>query len=271
MTHARVEVDRLRWELHDRPCAAPGAIARLPAAVAAASRLHAATTHSGAPRWVRLLARHEAQADVFASDHRCAAYYARATSIRVPGVLGVEPGRVWLDRIEWSHLTEPRPAVIDAFVSSAISTPLQDGAVVAIGPPHVDKHGYLVTEDCGILARFEPDQRSLLAEMLYGLADLDAVLASTAAERLTGVPESALLPVTQRACASLMLDWSPVAFGLSVHQIGRWGEQLGSPTSAFTLLGDELLHRLDLAHAHRHAVTTLASPGSVRQLLSRSC
>jgi hypothetical protein len=185
-------------------------------------------------------------------------------------VLGVKRDQVWLDRIDWPHRSEPRPTAIDAFVGSAITTPLDDGAVVALGPPHVDEHGYLVIEDCGVLARFEADQRALLAALLYGLADLDPDLVSTAAGRLTGVPAPALLPVAQRVCAALMLDWTPVAFGLSVHQLGRWTEQLGSQTAAFVLFGDELLHRLDLAHAHRFGVAALATPASVREFLTTS-
>jgi hypothetical protein len=265
--HGRVEVDRLRWEPHQRPHIAPGHVARRPAAVAATSRLHAATTRSGAPAWVRIVEANGAAAEIFASDHRCAAGYGRAAGLRVPGVLGVERGRVWLDRIDWPRLSEPRPAAVEAFVASALATALHDGAVVALGPPHVDEHGYLVIEDCGILARFEADQRALLAALLHGLAEVDPDLVSTATGRLTGVPARSLLPVARRACAALTVDWTPVAFGLSVHQLGRWSEQLGSRTAAFTLLGDELLHRLDLAHAHRCDVAPLASPESVRRLL----
>jgi hypothetical protein len=209
-----------------------------------------------------------ARAEDFASDHRCAASFGRAGGFRVPGVLGVEHGRVWLDRIDWSPRSSPRPAVIDAFVLSSLTTPLEDGAVVAFGPPHVDGDGYLIVEECGILARFEADQRALLAALLYGLADLDPDVVSTVTGRLTGVPAAALLPVAQRVCAALTMEWTPVAFGLSVNQLGRWSEQLGSRTDAFTLMGDELLHRLDLAHTHRHAVTALTTPTSVRKVLS---
>lgn len=267
IARGRTEVDRLRWVLHQQADTAPGHISRRPSAIAVTSRLHSARTCSGAPAWVRIVDGSTANAEDYASDHRCAASYGRAAGFRVPGVLGVEQGRLWLDRIDWVHQSEPRPAVVEAFVTSLITTALHDGAVVALGPPHVDENGYLVIEDCGILARFEADQQDLLAGLLFGLADLDPDLAATAAGRLTGVPASALFPVAQRACAALTIEWTPVAFGLSVHQLGRWSEHLGGRTAAFTLLGDELLHRLDLAHAHRCSVATLAAPASVRRLL----
>jgi hypothetical protein len=207
-------------------------------------------------------------AETFAVDHRIARAHATNAGLRVPGVLAVDVGRVWLDRLPWGQDPVPRADIVDRFVASAIVTPLVDGTVVALGRPHVTGDGDIVVEDCGVLARLEPDQSALVGRLLRALADLDPHAAAAAVHLLTGVAEELLLETAQRACAVLMVNWTPGDVGLSVHQLATRAIHLGSRSDPFLLFADELLHRLDLRHAHPLGTEALADPPAVRRLLA---
>jgi hypothetical protein len=264
----RVEVDRLTWCPESPSAPGPGRIASRPCAVGVSSQIYAASTAAGAPAWVRAARTDRFGAAASAIDHRSAAAFGRSTGIRVPGLLAIEAGRVWLDRIDWQPDAVPRSDVVDRFIESAITTPLVAGTVVALGPPHVDDGGYLVVEDCGVLALLEPDQTALLAALLLGLADRDSEAVALVVQRLTGVPGVLLIETARRACAALAVGWTPAAFGLSVHQLASRSSHLGSRAHAFALFADELLHRLDLWHEHRYGTKALVDPVAVRRLVS---
>jgi hypothetical protein len=263
----RVGIDRLYWRDAPPPPLKPGQIETAPSAVGARSHLHAARTRTGANAWVRVVSSGAPLAETFAVDHRIARAHATSVGLRVPGVLAVDVGRVWLDRLPWGQDPVPRADIVDRFVESAIVTPLVDGTVVALGLPHATGDGHVVVEDCGVLARLEPDQSALVGRLLRALADLDPHAAAAAVHLLTGVPEELLLETAQRACAVLRVNWTPGDVGLSVHQLATRATHLGSRSAPFLLFADELLHRLDLRHAHPLGTEALADPPAVRRLL----
>jgi hypothetical protein len=192
--------------------------------------------------------------------------YAPLAGVRVPGTLGVADGNLWLDRVRWVPGAIPRPDVVDRFVEAAITTPLIDGTVVAFGTPHVEADGYLVVEDCGIVARLEPDEIALLAAALRSFANIDPEGAALAIHGLTGAPVPPLLDTARRACSALLVDWTPCGIGLSLHLMACRADMAGARLGALSLLAGELLRRLDLRHAHPRGTLALSEPSDIHRL-----
>lgn len=266
----RPEIDRLVWDDHDPPSPPPGQVGSRPCAVAARSSLFVGTTRDGTPAWVR-----EPRAGTFtgcqgAADHTAAAVLARASGLRAPGVIGVQRNRIWLERIASDPQGRPRDDVVARFIETALTLPLTEGPVAALGVPHVDADGYLIANDCGIVTCLERDEREAIAALLYGLASADPKATAAAAGRATGASALNLFDVAQRACGSLAVAWSPIALGLSVHQIASYAAAHGARRHTYALFADEILNRLDLLYAHPRAVNPVASPSRLTVLLAAS-
>jgi hypothetical protein len=183
-------------------------------------------------------------------------------------VLGTQGDQIWLERMPVDAGSRPRPAAVERFVETALTVPLTQGPVVALGSPHVDSDGNLIVNDCGIVSCLEPDEREAIAALLYGLAAADPDVTAAAAVRATGAAAPVLLDVTWRACSSLSVAWSPISLGLSIHQIAVHAAVHGGRRHACVLFADEFLSRLDLLHLHPHGATPLASPHELALLLA---
>jgi hypothetical protein len=256
---ARPEVDRLEWRATPESVA-PGRIAIQPSAIARRSVVHAATTVDGTPAWVRVPRHGAFTPEAGAQDHRMASTLARAMGFRAPGLIGVQPNGIWFERIRTEAAATPRSDEVDRFVESAITLTLLEGVVLATGRPHVDADGFLVVDDCGVVACLEPDERAALARVLRGFATRDPAAVTAAVAASTGAPARALDAAAGRACAALAVDWSPVALGLSVYQMAGVAAMLGNPGDSLSLFADELLSRLDLLYAHPSGTTALDCP-----------
>jgi hypothetical protein len=203
-----------------------------------------------------------------AADHTAAALLARASGVRAPGVLGVQRNRIWIERIDTEVGARPRPDIVERFIETALTIPLTEGPIAAFGSPQVDADGYLVVNDCGIVACLERDERAAIAAVLHGLATADPDAVAVAAAQVTGVPASRLLDATRRACGSLTVAWSPISLGLSIHQIAGFAEAHGATRHTYTLFADEVLNRLDLLHLHPRGSAPIATPRRLVVLLA---
>ena len=89
-----------------------------------------------------------------------------------------------------------------------------------------------------------------------------------AAAELCRLRPARLVRTATAAARSLEVRWTAVAFGLAIHGLGRSVLPAGRRADPLVLLGDELLHRLDLAHEYRVGVPGLADPRRVADLAS---
>lgn len=260
-------IDRLSWTRDPRkvPAPEPGVVDPCPVAAGRTSVLHLASDSAGFPCFVRRTS--VEAAPVFAAGHR------RGSSllggVDVPDVLGVDGGDVWIDHLPWGHPRSRADDVgIDGYVTSLLRDLFGDGVLVGTGEVHVARSGRLVCEDVVVAARLEPDQRSLLRAVVVALADADAVQVADAVAELCHLRPPTLSRTAVAVVRCVEARWNAVAFGLAVHGLGRVTLDAGVRSDPLVLFGDELLHRLDLAHQHHVSVRGLATPGHVVDLAS---
>lgn len=270
VTSGRIEpptVDRLEWLRDPRAAREPKPGDVDPDAVASGrwSTLHLATDHAGVPCFVRRST--EARASRFAVDHRTGARH--LAGVTVPALGGTRGPEVWMDRLPWADVgVVPDPMDVDAYVVGAVRAALVHGVLVGTGAVHVDRYGRLVCEDLVVAGRLEVDERRVLAAALHGLAERDATLVADSVAEMIHLRTPRLVGCAISCVRSLQVRWEPVAFGLAVHSLGRASLEAGRRSDPLVLLGDELLHRLDLAHEHRIRVPGFATPDRVAVLAS---
>jgi hypothetical protein len=259
--------DRLRW-LDDVTVKwlPPNTVQRRATAVGDRSTMHRAVTADGAAAWVREVRGGDAFAS--AAAHADAARLVAHHGIVIPAVCAVSNQCVWLDRWAWSPTSTPAASTVDWFVESAVQVALQHGVVVALGEPHLRGDGGIVVEDAGVAAVLEPAERILVARICRRLVDLDAVGVADAVAELCGERVPGLSLAAQRATLSLAVDWTTAGFGLSLHHVAAFATPAGRRAMPLRLLADELLHRLDLAHAHPHGLAAFANREAVHRVLA---
>jgi hypothetical protein len=238
----------------------------MPVAVGVDASLHLAVGRDGSHAWVRRT-RDPAAARASATDHRWAREIASSDDVVVPPVLDVVVEDVWIARPSWAEVPQPAPGLVDRYVEGSVTSALARATILALGEPHVATDGALIVEDAGIAARLERDECDLLSRVLLGIAHgaADEVMASVAG--LGGPPPPALARAVGTGLASLAVEWSPVAFGLTLLQIGR-ATALMPGCAPLLLLASDVLQRLDLAHRHPRGLTALQSPGRVIDLVA---
>lgn len=260
-------IDRLSWTRDPESVArpAPGVVDVRPVASARSSVLCVASDSAGFPCFVRRTT--VEAAPVLAAGHRTGS--SLVGGVDVPHVVGVEGGDVWIDHLPWaSRQSDAGEVEVDAYVSSLLSGVFDAGVLVGTGEVRVGRAGRLVCEDIVVAARLEIDQRSTLRTVVVALADCDPVRAADAVAQLCHLRPLRLARTAGAAVRSLEASWNAVAFGLAVHGLGRAVLEAGMRSEPLVLLGDELLHRLDLAHRHHVAVRSLSTPGHVMGLAS---
>ena len=253
------KVDRLEWTEQPRRVrrSAPGRVRRTPVARGTRSTLHRALDPAGFPCLVRRTRRQDTLA--FAEGHRIAANL--LTGVEVPALVAVERGHVWMDEPRWAPVgTRANPGAVDDHVTDALRNVVQDGTIIGTGTVHVAESDGLVCEDVVVAYRLDVDERALFRALVVGLASLDPIVVADTVADLCHHRPTGLAQVTTNAIRSLEARWTPVAVGLAVHGLGRVALRSGTNCDPLVLLGDELLHRLDLAHEHRRPVPGLSSP-----------
>ena len=261
------QVERLSWTADLRHVTPPvsGEIAAAAVATSPQTTMHVATDPAGFPCLVRRCAKGAASA--FAAEHRLGA--AHLDGVSVPEVVAVAGTDVWMDRWPW----EPSQGwaddgAVDAYVTSVLGQLFGSGVLVGTGAVHRSTSGRFVCEDVVVACQLESDQRQLLGSIVLALAAVDPVGVTDAAAELCRLRPARLARTATTAARSLEARWTAVAFGLAIHGIGRSVLSAGRRAEPLVLLGDELLHRLDLAHEHRVGVSGLADPRRVADLAS---
>lgn len=260
-------VDRLSWTRDPRsvPRPAPGVVDVRPVAVGRSSVLCVASDSAGFACFVRR-ATAEA-APVLAAGYRTGS--ALVGGVDVPDVLGVAGGDVWIDHLPWaSRQTRAGDGEVDGYVTSLLAGLFDAGVLIGTGEVRVGRAGSLVCEDVVVAARLEHDQRSMLCQIVVALAERDPVRVADAVAELCHLRPPRLSRTAGAVVRSLEARWDAVAFGLAVHGLGRAVLGAGMRCEPLVLLGDELLHRLDLAHRHHVSVRGLSTPGHVIDLAS---
>lgn len=260
-------LERLSWtaDLRRTTPPAPGEVDGTPVARSRQSTMHVATDPAGFPCLVRRCTANAAS--TFAAGHRLGA--AHLDGVSVPDVVAVSGPDVWMDRWPWAPSQGCADAsAVDLYVTSLLSHLLGSGILVGTGTVHRSTSGRLVCEDVVVACHLEPDQRQMLRSVVLALAAADPVGIADAAAELCRL-RPARLPQTATAVArSLEVRWTALAFGLAIHSLGRSVLPAGRRAEPLALLGDELLHRLDLAHEQRVAVPGLADPRRIADLAS---
>lgn len=258
-------IDRLEWNGDAARVVVPDAARVDPAPIATArlSTLHAATDAAGFPCLVRRCS--PMLVAEFARGHRIGTHHLDGAA--VPNLLGVDGTGVWFDRVAWAPVVQPpRQADVDSYVTGVLGQVFAAGVLVGTGAVHVHRSGGLICEDVVVAGIFELDQRALLRAIVLGLVAADPVAVADAAAALCGHRAPRLAWAATSAVRSLQVGWTAVAFGLAIYGLGRAVLAAGAASEPLVLLGDELLHRLDLAHEHRLPVPGLASPERVADL-----
>jgi hypothetical protein len=258
-------IDRLEWEGDPARIVVfdAGRVDPAPIATARMSTLHAAADAAGFPCLVRRCT--PMLAAEFARGHRVGAQH--LDGVAAPNLLGLDGTDVWFDRLAWAPAGQPPlPADVDSYVTGVLGQVFEAGVLVGTGAVHVSRWGGLICEDVVVAVIFEVDQRALLGSIVLGLAAADPVAVADAAAALCGHRPPRLALAAASVVLSLQARWSAVAFGLAIHGLGRAVLAAGVASEPLVLLGDELLHRLDLAHEHRLPVPGLATPASVTEL-----
>ena len=259
------EVERLSWtrDLRDVGPPAPGAVDSSPVARSRSTTMHVATDSAGFPCLVRRCAR--VGTDDFAAGHRLGS--AHLAGVSVPELVARDGADLWMDRWPWESVGCVDGASVDRYITSSLRSTLRSGVLVGTGTVHRTAGG-LVCEDVVVACRLEPDQRELLRSIVLALAALDPTRVADAVAELCRLRPARLTRAARAATRSLEARWTAVAFGLAVHGLGRSVLTAGTRAEPLVLLGDELLHRLDLAHEHRVDVPGLADPQNVVDLAS---
>ncbi len=260
-------IDRLAWTCDPRSVArpAPGVVDVRPVASGRSSVLCVASDSAGFPCFVRRTT--VEAAPVLAAGHRIGS--ALVGGVDVPDVVGVDGGDVWIDHLPWaSRQSHAGDVEVDDYVTSLLSGVFDAGVLVGTGEVRVGRTRRLVCEDVVVAARLENDQRSMLRQIVVALADRDPVRMADAVAELCHLRPPRLLRTAGAVARSLEARWDAVAFGLAVHGLGRAVLGAGMRCEPLVLLGDELLHRLDLAHRHHVSVRGLSTPGHVIDLAS---
>lgn len=189
--------------------------------------------------------------------------------VDVADVLGVDGGDVWIDHLPWaSRKARAGDVEVDGYVTSLLAGLFDAGVLVGTGEVRVGRTRRLVCEDVVVAARLENDQRSTLQQIVVALAERDPVRVADAVAELCHLRPPRLLRTAGAVARSLEARWDAVAFGLAVHGLGRAVLEAGMRGEPLVLLGDELLHRLDLAHRHHLSVRGLSTPCHVIDLAS---
>ena len=246
----------------------PGGVDPVPSAVRADASLHLAVDHDGTHAWVRRTS-DAAAARAWAADHRVALEIAAHDDIVVPSVLAVRAEDVWIARPPWAPVPQPVPRHVDRYVEGAVTSALAQATVLCLGDPHVAPDGTLIVEDAAVAARLETDQCDLLGAVLLGIAHGSAAEITTSIASLSGPPPPTLARAVDAGLLSLALEWTPVAFGHTLVQIGHATDPLPG-CAPLRLLASDVLHRLDLAHEHPRGLTALRSPQRVIDLVDRA-
>jgi hypothetical protein len=260
-------IDRLEWDRDAAHVVVSGAgrVDPAPIATARTSTLHAAADAAGFPCLVRRCS--PMLAAEFARGHRVAAQHLDGAA--APNLLGVDGTDVWFDRLAWQPAGQPpRSADVDSYVTGLVRQVLEAGVLVGTGTVHISRWGGLICEDIVVAGIFEVDQRALLRSIVLGLVAADPVAVADAAAAFCGGRPPRLGLAAASVVLSLQAQWTAVAFGLAIYGLGRAVLAAGVASEPLVLLGDELLHRLDLAHEHRLPVPGLATPTGVAELVN---
>lgn len=257
------EVERLSWTNDPGRVGppAPGVVDSTPVATSRSTTMHLATDPAGFPCLVRRCTRTSAHA--FAAGHRLGS--AHLDGVSVPDLVALDHTDLWMDRWPWESGCCVDGGLIDRYITSLLRSTLGAGVLVGTGMVHRSTGGF-VCEDVVVACQLEPDERELLRSIVLALAFLDPAPVADAAAELCRLRPARLMRTAWAVTRSLEARWTAVAFGLAVHGLGRSVLTAGRRAEPLVLLGDELLHRLDLAHAHRVGVPGLADPRRVVDL-----
>lgn len=264
------KIDRLEWvearRGHVPARLARGQVERTPVARGRDSTLHRAVDRGGEPAFVRRAAPHLVEA--FAAGHAAVADLDERAGMVVPPLHCVSTDELWIERLPWATDTSVAHEHIDGYVCALLRVALAEGVVVGTGAPHALADGRIVCEDVFVARRLEADERAVLASVVTGLIVGDAAGVADAVAALCRARPAQLGTSAVRATLSLRAEWSPVSFGLSLHQVACAAVDAGPRSEPLVLLADELLHRLDLAHHHHARVDSLATrPRAVSRLV----
>lgn len=259
-------VERLTWKT-DRAVSRrirPGTVDSTAVARSMSSTMHLAADRSGFPCLVRRCA--PGRAPAFAAGHRLGAVH--LDGVAVPDVMAVVGTDVWMDRLPWEA---PQRGVdvasVDAYVTSALAHLLGSGILVGTGLVHTGA-GRLVCEDVSAVLRIEADEQELFRSIVTALVEGDPVGVADAVAELCRLRPPTLPRAAAAVTTSLEACWTPAALGLAIHGLGRTVLSAGRRSEPLVLLGDELLHRLDLAHEHRVSASGLGNRQRVALLAS---
>lgn len=262
---APMAVDRLDWTGDPAAQENPNQsqVNPRPLAVGERSSLHKATDRHGFPCLVRRSL--GPPAETFAADQRLGATFLDAVDI--PEILRIDRDDVWMDSPAWSSgRVRPAAESVDGYVTGALRHLLEGGMLIGTGTVHVGPSGRLVCPDVVVASSVERDQRSLLCAIVAGLATLDAHLVADSLADLCGTRTPLAVSRAVACVRSLEVRWNAVAFGLALHGLSRAVINAGARGEPLVLLGEELLHRLDLSHAHGVTAVGLATPERVLAL-----
>ncbi len=265
----RASIDRLEWidlgEVTAESSDRPGWVEPQPIAAGQHSALHRAIDWDGDSALVRRASSNLIEA--FAASHAAVADLEDRAGVSVPALRAVTDDEIWLDRPQWQS-GRPSAHAVDAYVRALLVETCADGTVVATGEPHLVADGALVCEDVAVAARLEPDERACIRGIIGALIVGDVHGVTDAVTTLCRGHAPGLVGAIRRSVLSLTAEWTPTSLGLSLHHISCAASAAGPRSEPLVLLADELLHRLDLAFAHRAPVACLESPTHVAQLLT---
>jgi hypothetical protein len=260
----RASIRRFSWVSDGAhpPCLSHGEFHPAPAGRLGGVTVHRAVTTGGSAAW--LYRGPSEEIEHFLARQRSARRLAGVIGAGLPGVLDVDDRGVWIERHERSVLGWPAAMrAIDAYVAAAISTPILDGAVVATGRPGLVPGGEVLVEDASVLRRLEFDERVLIRDIVSGLLEGEVRTVVHAVDDLCGVRPSDLTDVASRCVLSLRGARTSLGLGLGLHLLAVVAAGGGPRSEPLVLIADELLHRLDFAHAFRCDVPSLLETPTV--------
>ena len=265
----RAAIDRLEWAdlgaLDPRESPDPGHVDPEPIAVRRQSSMHLATYGDGGHALVRRAP--AGLIDAYAASYAAIADQQERVGFAVPALRSVTDNELWFDRPRWLPRTSPTPDAVDAYVRSLLVQTCNDGTIVATGEPHVIDDGHLVCEDVFMAARLEPDERECVRAAIAALICGDTRGIARAVTAMCRDHPPGLAGAIDRSVLALEAEWTPTSFGLSLHHVTCAASAVGPRSEPLVLLADELLHRLDLAFAHRTPVASLSSPARVAAMI----
>lgn len=224
--------------------------------------MHRAHDRGGRPAWVRRSAHHLIQA--YAAGH--AAAHDLGIGAIVPAFREFDEEGVWVERLTWQRRCRLPVCIIDRYVTAALTTPISTGVIPATGEPHVLEGGQIVIADVFVTARLEHDERTLLGRAVAFIdTDPEAIVTSTT-ELCRACPPG-LGDAARRSCLSLRAEWTSAALGLAIYHVAAAVARAGPRAEPFAIYADEVLHRLDLAHARRRSVPSFSHQKAAEALL----